>query len=258
MHHKDLHKKFASLLEDLTSSPEHCSELADPDLYRQLPGKSYILDTLRTRCKLPEPVVALTKFKSWLGSQPSLDPLVVAALRVAQAGKAATESAKYDLLRALMLNPNNAATQQKIQELRDSIPVHLVQSFPVESAYPPVDEWIVESEEIDRIWRGHIETGKLPDRRNPRYPMHRVDPSHLSFDLKPDCSAVFKDATTGEVIMVVMRDFCRDKATLDWITEVVLENIEVERNIRVRLPFKILPPKLMGTLLCRRKIVAAW
>lgn len=136
--------------------------------------------------------------------------------------------------------------------------MYFVQSFKKESAYPPVDEWIVESEEVHQMWHHRINVAPLPDSRQARHSMHLLDPSLLNIDLDSHSSAIFKDRDTNEVVMVVMRNFCRDKAVLDWLTGIVLENIRVERNIRVRNHFEVSPPRLIATLLFRKKTVAAW
>lgn len=258
MQPRERQRKFTRLLELLASSDAHRLELSDPELHRRPIEDSFILKFLCNTCRLPEPTAALAEFKSWLGNHRSVPPSVQVAFQAAKLAKAASEVAKYDLLRTLMLNPNNPGLQLQIRDLWENIPVYFVQSYAKDSAYPPVGEWIAETEEIREIWHHRVAVAPLPDSRQARHPMHLLDLSRLEFNLEPHSSAIFKDAVTHEVVMVVMRDFCRDKGVLDWISNVVLENIKVQRNICVRMLFKISVPPLTRTPLSRKKTVGAW
>jgi len=46
-------------------------------------------------------------------------------------------------------------------------------------------------------------------------------------------SAIFKDADTGEIVAVVLRNVCGEQGVLDWVTDVIHENVGWRRNVRV-------------------------
>jgi hypothetical protein len=101
--------------------------------------------------------------------------------------------------------------------------------------YPRIKQWICESATIDDKWRSYLkyDPRAQPDKRQPRKPIFRMDPHQLSLDIGPDKSAIVYDANTGELIMLVLRDFCAEPDLLSHIEGVIKKAVECRRSIRV-------------------------
>jgi len=109
-----------------------------------------------------------------------------------------------NLLRQMGLSSSNP-TGWFLQANR--IPVHMVTMQSQESQYPPHHNWIYETEEIGEQWRAHLVEGKLKDKRNPRYPLHLLDPGKLQLDIPANESAIFVDSITGTLVGLVLHEF---------------------------------------------------
>jgi len=48
-----------------------------------------------------------------------------------------------------------------------------------------------------------------------------------------DKSAIFQDADTGGIIAVILWNMCSEQGVLDWVTDVIHENVGWCQNIRV-------------------------
>lgn len=227
-------RKYTKLLEQLHTSDQVCAELADANLARKDGDRSFIVGFLLGECRFTDPVAGLADFKSWLGNNSTVGPKVLAALKAAKASKAASEEAKYSLLEKLGLNPKNSSTKREVEDLYANIAVHEVTKVAV--PYPPVDEWVAETPEIAAMWQARIERGKLHDDRGYRREIHILDPERLQYDLQPEESALFVDKVTGKLVMAVIRNFCRDQGVLDWLTDIILENVDARKSIRVCVP----------------------
>ena len=85
--------------------------------------------------------------------------------------------------------------------------------------------------------------------------MHVLDREKLQFDLNPDQDAVFVDEE-GHLVMVVMRNFCKDERIVQWVNDIVLQGVQNSWNICVCVIF------FFRTLACtesphRRRTVVA-
>jgi hypothetical protein len=76
----------------------------------------------------------------------------------------------------------------------------------------------------------------LHDKRTPRRPLHALDVERLAKDIGPGQSAILRTAS-GELIGVVMKDFCPDEGALEWSNGVVKKTVDDRQNIRVGTSF---------------------
>ncbi|KAF9038894.1 hypothetical protein BDP27DRAFT_1166384, partial [Rhodocollybia butyracea] len=114
-------------------------------------------------------------------------------------------------------------------KLRELIPVYTVKKRA--SPYPPKKHWIIKNQAIWDLWASHIRTGKQPDTRISRKAMHMVDIKKLAYEIPPEESAMFFDEA-GELVMLVISDFCKSEEILRWANEIVLLNVALEKNVR--------------------------
>ena len=99
--------------------------------------------------------------------------------------------------------------------------------------YPPKHHWMVESSAIDNQWRFYIEEGKQPDKRHPRYPLFHVDPSRLQRDISSTEDLLIFDNETGQLVMLVLRQFCQYTPLLTHLGDVIKRAVQSRRSMRV-------------------------
>ncbi|KAI0349787.1 hypothetical protein OH77DRAFT_1577594 [Trametes cingulata] len=102
-------------------------------------------------------------------------------------------------------------------------------------------EHVVESDEIDKLWRKHTEEGPRADKRQPRRPLHRLDPARLTLSVGPEESCVLVDADDGSIIGVVLRGLAGESEGTDgflsWARDTIKDGIIGRRSIRVSCDF---------------------
>lgn len=103
----------------------------------------------------------------------------------------------------------------------------------LQAPYPPKDHWIVETAEIDAQWRNHLEHGKQPDSRRKRYPLFRMDPTHLQLDIGCEDNILIYDSTSRDLVMVIVHNFCLHPDLLIFIDGIIKQGIEHRKSIRV-------------------------
>jgi hypothetical protein len=101
--------------------------------------------------------------------------------------------------------------------------------------FPVIGHWMCESDAIDAKWRDYLEHDPRaqPDKRRKRQPIFRTDPSLLSLDIGPDQDAVVYDADTGELIMLILRNFSRDPDLLSHIEGIIKQAVDCRKSMRV-------------------------
>lgn len=67
---------------------------------------------------------------------------------------------------------------------------------------------------------------------------HRLDESHLAYQLSTSESAIFRDQTTKEVICIVIRDFAKDMSVLQpWATNLILDSLSRRNPCQRNVPY---------------------
>jgi hypothetical protein len=103
--------------------------------------------------------------------------------------------------------------------------------------YPAGGEWWYETRAARDRWYDHLMHGKQPDKRLPRHEFCNVDPGQLQQIVAADESVVVHDPDTGELVMVVLRNFCNDPSVLAWVDAKVIEIVGCKKSARVSKPF---------------------
>jgi hypothetical protein len=105
----------------------------------------------------------------------------------------------------------------------------------LDTPYPLARHWICETDEIDAKWHSYLydDPRSQPDRRRPRIPISLLDPAKLQLDIKADENALIYDRNTGELVLVVIRNFCQDRNLLVHIDEVIKQSVDCRKSIRV-------------------------
>lgn len=106
----------------------------------------------------------------------------------------------------------------------------------MKKAYPTPGHDIYETDVVRDIWEEYRAATPYPDGRGGRTwkPFLKLDPAHLQHTVGKNESAVIRDKKTGEIIGVVIRNFCgENKRLLEWVNEVVAENTDVRKSVRV-------------------------
>lgn len=63
--------------------------------------------------------------------------------------------------------------------------------------------------------------------------MHVLDTNQLQLDIAEDKSMIFRDATTNEIIGLVLRRFAMVQSVVDWADSVLVEGCTIKVNARV-------------------------
>jgi hypothetical protein len=101
-------------------------------------------------------------------------------------------------------------------------------------AYPPKGNNAHESEEGARFWKKWYEDVSVVDDRKKRPIFRLLDPSKL-FLAPAQESVIFKDATTNDLVMIVIRNFVPSQDVVDLISRECLQALNTRRSIRVCL-----------------------
>ena len=145
---------------------------------------------------------------------------------------------KVDFIRRIGLNWSPATRDEFLKT------INTFKISKLETPYPAVKHWMCESDSIDNKWRDYLQKDPRaqPDRRLPRLPIIRVDPAKLQLDIQINESALVYDTESGELVLLVLRNFCGDADLLshidDIITAVCIYN---ETSLMVRKQRKIQP-----------------
>ncbi|KAH9915751.1 uncharacterized protein B0H18DRAFT_1040298 [Fomitopsis serialis] len=110
---------------------------------------------------------------------------------------------------------------------------------PLTKPYPDYHWWVAESPETAEQWRPRIEEGKQADRRHTRHPIAVEDPSKLAHIVHEEESVVFRDRKTGKVVMIIIRDFCKDKKVLAYANGETEQSADMRRSVRLEDPGKL-------------------
>ena len=115
-----------------------------------------------------------------------------------------------------------------------NIPVIVLKSLKHE--YPPSGHDIYETSSTQQIWELYRQATPYPDHRDGRTwkPFHELNPGHLQHTVHEKESAIIWDFKTNEIVGLVIRNFSNgNEQLLEWISEIIVENNNVRRNVRV-------------------------
>jgi hypothetical protein len=105
----------------------------------------------------------------------------------------------------------------------------------LDTPFPIVKHWICETDAVDHKWQDylHNDPRAQPDRRRPRLPIFRLDPAQLQLDINADENALVYDQSTGELLLVVIRNFCQNPDLLAHIDRIIKQSVECRKSMRV-------------------------
>lgn len=83
------------------------------------------------------------------------------------------------------------------------------------------------------LWQNHISYSPQPDKRHTRYPLTVVDTVKLQLDAQPGTDYMIRDRKTGDLVMIVLRDFTGHSALHAYIKDICQANIEYRKSMRV-------------------------
>ena len=158
-------------------------------------------------------------------------PALSSALAQRDDEKEAIRNRKRNFLRQTGLDWDEA-DKEKFLASADFKTYHLKR---LDTPYPELDSWVVESKEIHNKWDTWIRKGKLADKRRKRYTKvtHAI-PENLQLNIPPDENALVYNAETGELVLVVIRQFCNYPDLLKWTDNIAQEAVGVRKSCRVR------------------------
>lgn len=150
--------------------------------------------------------------------------------RSAEAYKHSRKKARVDQ-RHFIFNAGLSTPSAERDAMLASLPVYHVTAL--SEPHPPYKHIISESPEIYKKWRSYFATGKQADERKARLPIHQLDPTTLVADIPPHEGARLLDPS-GELVGLVIRNFCPDDEALAWADAAAEAQVPVRRNVRVR------------------------
>jgi hypothetical protein len=134
---------------------------------------------------------------------------------------------KRNFIERLGLNWESAKREEYLSRIRTTIVPQL------DSPYPPLGHWVFESDEIKKKWQHWILEAPQADSQKKRLPMLKLDLGMLAHDIDDTTSMVFQKESGG-LAGLVIRDFCPDSETLEWLDNVIEGAAGIRKSIRVR------------------------
>lgn len=167
-------------------------------------------------------------FCSWCGDDKGVPSEIKAVIAERSEEAKRRAKAKRKFIAEAGLHPSTPRTA-------DSLRRHDVDPLP--DFYPPVGKHVAETEDIRRKWAAYFERGRQPDGRLTRRPVHRLNPDHIQLVVPADESCEIYDKSTGELVGVVIRDFCPVPEVVDWAEEILEQGVGWKRSVRASLLF---------------------
>lgn len=164
-------------------------------------------------------------FCSWCGQGKGVPGAIAEIIAARSEDVKERAKAKQRFIAGLGLHPSTPRTA-------DALPRYDVSPLP--TPYPPLGEFISETEAIHRKWSRFFRRAKQADGRLPRRPVHRLDPSQIQLTVPADKSCTIYDSSTGELIGVVIRNFCPDPDVVEWAEEILEQGVGWKKSVRAR------------------------
>ena len=137
-----------------------------------------------------------------------------------------------DLLQRLSLS----WTEAEAQAFQRSIPTYHSNIRQGRNLYPAVEEWLVESERAKARLKRYYEIVSIADHRRKKYEtMVILDPTRFNRVIEADENLQVRDARTGRLELVVLRDFVGDLDVLAEMDAAVKEQVDIAYDVRVSL-----------------------
>ena len=117
--------------------------------------------------------------------------------------------------------------------------------------YPVINEWICKSDAIDNKWHNYLkhDPRAQPDSHRKRQPDFCIEPSNLSLDIRADQSTIVYDANTGDLILIVLQNFCSDPDLLSHIEGIMKQAVDIHKSIRGKQVILINPYLIYSLML---------
>ncbi|KAL0064517.1 hypothetical protein AAF712_008575 [Marasmius tenuissimus] len=175
-------------------------------------------------------------YLAWSGRVKQALPEVADLCRAYTKNKKNISRKRLNLANTLHLNPQSDKTREHAEQIFEKMKTIVLDEETLQqSAYPPKDFWMVESEAIRHRWERHLDERIPADSRRKEKPVMMVDPEKLNHDLGPEESAMFVNKQ-GELQFLVLRDFCGSKEVREWCDIVIRQHVDVKRNVRKEDP----------------------
>ena len=127
-------------------------------------------------------------------------------------------------------------TEDMAQDFRQSIPTYHAKARPTRDQYPANGEWLVETPRAKARLERYTEIVSRADARSKKPTgILMLDPPRFNKIVEPHESIQVCDPVTGEVQLVVIRDFVGDLDVLAEMDAAAEHHIEIGRDIRVSL-----------------------
>ncbi|KAM6489122.1 hypothetical protein JOM56_010310 [Amanita muscaria] len=106
----------------------------------------------------------------------------------------------------------------------------------LDKPYPPLGHWVCDTPEIYQLWEWRIKKGPLSDTRSKlsRKPLMHLDWTRIkTIQHKESVRLVNKD---GELVGLVIRNFCKDVLALNWINSLTERAVGLKKSCRPNDP----------------------
>jgi hypothetical protein len=214
------------LVELVSRDPSACSLLSRSALPAEREYFIAHLNSLAPSATAENVEDIFSSFLQWC-SQNRVNTHVMTALAQRNAMRAKMDFLHKEVKQKLWLSPKG--NNPRLQNFLAGIPTYQVDVL--DKPYPPLGYWIYESDAIKNIWEDFLRFGRQPDPRLSRKPPMMLDVSKLEHDVEANESAIFKDG--DDIVLIVMRDFCKDARVVQWIDNVIKEYVGYTKSVRV-------------------------
>ena len=117
-------------------------------------------------------------------------------------------------------------------KLWQTVPQREVKRLADQDIYPDFNAWMIETDEIDNMWRPYLQNRKPPDSRRSLPHFIRVQLDRLKYDVKEDESIIFVDAD-GKIVLAIFRNFVGNHFIINWLDSIAKEAVKARKSIRV-------------------------
>lgn len=229
-----------SLLAAVEADQEACSLLATATTpSTRAAFYKYVLDEIGLPKDLPRPSgpgAFLDDFTSWAGQLGTIRNISVKNLPAALAYRLQEKDllrwSKKHFIETAQLNWRAVDKAKFLSKFN----VHKVAPLPRNKIYPPVDQYIAETQEIYNKNHQFICVDNLHDSRDHRRDIHMLKESKLQKDIPFDQSAIFYDKATNRFIGMVIRDVCKNEDAVEFVDGAIEHVIDTRKTCRVSLP----------------------